>query len=108
VNFISLILLCFSSASLTTHSLSLFLSLLFPSHQINQVAPGSPFGGLKFFGNNFMSRLEGSIVNAPVLEKLTLIDSPGVSSFHVLHTLHTHELTPPVNIYIHMSIYVYV
>ena len=42
------------------------------------VAPGSPFGGLKFFGNNFLTRFEGSIVNAPVLEKLTLVDTPGV------------------------------
>jgi EH domain-containing protein 1 len=44
------------------------------------VAPGSPFGGLKYFGNNFLTRLEGSIVNAPVLEKLTLVDTPGVLS----------------------------
>ena len=42
------------------------------------VAPGSPFGGLKFFGNNFLTRFEGSIVNAPVLERLTLVDTPGV------------------------------
>ena len=44
------------------------------------VAPGSPFGGLKYFGNNFLTRFEGSIVNAPVLEKLSLIDTPGVLS----------------------------
>mmetsp|Transcript_26696 Transcript_26696/g.54667 ORF Transcript_26696/g.54667 Transcript_26696/m.54667 type:complete len:340 (-) Transcript_26696:150-1169(-) len=44
------------------------------------VAPGSPFGGLKFFGNNFLTRFEGSVVNAPVLEKLTLVDTPGVLS----------------------------
>lgn len=44
------------------------------------VSPGSPFGGLKFFGNNFLTRFEGSIVNAPILEKLTLVDSPGVLS----------------------------
>lgn len=44
------------------------------------VAPGSPFGGLKFFGNGFLTRFEGSIVNAPILQKLTLVDSPGVLS----------------------------
>jgi EH domain-containing protein 1 len=42
------------------------------------VAPGSPFGGLKFFGNNFLTRFEGSLVPAPVLERLTLVDTPGV------------------------------
>lgn len=44
------------------------------------VAPGSPFGGLKYYGNNFLTRFEGSFVNAPVLERLTLIDTPGVLS----------------------------
>uniref|UniRef100_A0A7S2W2F2 Dynamin-type G domain-containing protein n=1 Tax=Rhizochromulina marina TaxID=1034831 RepID=A0A7S2W2F2_9STRA len=44
------------------------------------VAPGSPFGGLKFYGNNFLTRFEGAIVNAPVLERLSLIDTPGVLS----------------------------
>ena len=42
------------------------------------VAPGSPFQGLKVFGNAFMTRFEGAVVTAPVLEKLTLIDTPGV------------------------------
>lgn len=44
------------------------------------VAPGSPFGGLKYYGNNFLARFEGSIVSAPVLERLTLVDTPGVLS----------------------------
>ena len=44
------------------------------------VAPRSPFGGLKTFGNNFLARLEGSLVNSPLMEKITLIDTPGVLS----------------------------
>eukprot|EP00614_Pseudopedinella_elastica_P002462 CAMPEP_0172593716 /NCGR_PEP_ID=MMETSP1068-20121228/12960_1 /TAXON_ID=35684 /ORGANISM="Pseudopedinella elastica, Strain CCMP716" /LENGTH=428 /DNA_ID=CAMNT_0013391365 /DNA_START=128 /DNA_END=1414 /DNA_ORIENTATION=- len=44
------------------------------------VAPGSPFGGLKYYGNNFLTRFEGSVCSAPVLEKLTLVDTPGVLS----------------------------
>ena len=44
------------------------------------VAPGSPFGGLKYYGNNFLTRFEGAQVNSPILERLTLVDTPGVLS----------------------------
>ena len=69
------------------------------------VMPGLPFGGLKCvfsrslarppslptpshpphplrrnYGNNFLTRFEGSMVNAPVLKNLTLSDTPGVLS----------------------------
>lgn len=33
------------------------------------VAPGTPFSGLKFFGNAFLSRFEGAVLDSPVLRK---------------------------------------
>jgi len=44
------------------------------------VAPGTPFKGLQMFGNNFLTRFEGSQVDADILRNMTLIDSPGVLS----------------------------
>ena len=44
------------------------------------VTPGTPFKGLDMFGNNFLTRFEGSQVNVDILKNLTLIDSPGVLS----------------------------
>ena len=44
------------------------------------VAPGTPFSGLKFFGNSFLSRFEGAVLDCPILQRLTLIDTPGVLS----------------------------
>ena len=44
------------------------------------VAPNSPFRALQREGNQFLSRFEGSMCNAPLLEHLTLIDTPGVLS----------------------------
>lgn len=44
------------------------------------VAPNSPFRALQREGNHFLSRFEGSLCNSPLLEHLTLIDTPGVLS----------------------------
>jgi len=44
------------------------------------VAPGSPFQGLKYFGNNFLSRFQGVEVDVPILERVTFIDTPGILS----------------------------
>ena len=44
------------------------------------VAPNSPFRALQREGNNFLSRFEGSMCASPLLEHLTLIDTPGVLS----------------------------
>jgi len=54
----------------------------------DQVIPGNalvvdtslPFTQLSHFGNNFLSRLECARLDCPVLEGITLIDSPGVLS----------------------------
>jgi GTPase SAR1 family protein len=39
-----------------------------------------PFGGLNPFGNNFLSRMEGSECDAAILQNITLIDTPGILS----------------------------
>lgn len=39
-----------------------------------------PFRGLGPFGNNFLSRFEGIEINSPVLNNVTLIDTPGILS----------------------------
>jgi EH domain-containing protein 1 len=39
-----------------------------------------PFGGLNPFGNNFLSRMEGSECEAPILNNITLVDTPGILS----------------------------
>ena len=39
-----------------------------------------PFRGLSPFGNNFLSRLEGVEMDAPILHNITLIDTPGILS----------------------------
>eukprot|EP00586_Coscinodiscus_wailesii_P012546 CAMPEP_0172510816 /NCGR_PEP_ID=MMETSP1066-20121228/231661_1 /TAXON_ID=671091 /ORGANISM="Coscinodiscus wailesii, Strain CCMP2513" /LENGTH=405 /DNA_ID=CAMNT_0013289961 /DNA_START=113 /DNA_END=1330 /DNA_ORIENTATION=+ len=45
------------------------------------VTPGTPFNGLQKFGNNFLTRFEGSQVKeSPILEHLTIVDTPGVLS----------------------------
>ena len=54
----------------------------------DKVVPGAalcsqahrPFGGLNPFGNNFLSRMEGSEVDSPILQNITLIDTPGILS----------------------------
>lgn len=44
------------------------------------VDPKFQFRGLQTFGNNFLSRLEGSFLPCPVLESITLVDTPGILS----------------------------
>mmetsp|Transcript_6348 Transcript_6348/g.10527 ORF Transcript_6348/g.10527 Transcript_6348/m.10527 type:complete len:515 (-) Transcript_6348:42-1586(-) len=39
-----------------------------------------PFAGLNPFGNNFLSRMEGSECDAAILQNITLIDTPGILS----------------------------
>lgn len=39
-----------------------------------------PFTGLSPFGNNFLSRLEGVELNAPILRNITIVDTPGILS----------------------------
>jgi len=39
-----------------------------------------PFRGLSPFGNNFLSRLEGVELNSPILQNITLVDTPGILS----------------------------
>jgi EH domain-containing protein 1 len=39
-----------------------------------------PFTGLSPFGNNFLSRLEASELDAPILKNVTIIDTPGILS----------------------------
>jgi len=44
------------------------------------VHPELPFTSLSMFGANFLNRLEGSQCSAPLLEHISLIDTPGVLS----------------------------
>jgi len=39
-----------------------------------------PFRGLSPFGNNFLSRFEGVEMDAPILNNITLVDTPGILS----------------------------
>ena len=44
------------------------------------VDPKYQFKALQSFGNSFLSKFEGSFVSSPVLESITLIDTPGILS----------------------------
>ena len=44
------------------------------------VDPKFQFRALQTFGNSFMSRFEGSFLPSPVLESITLVDTPGILS----------------------------
>lgn len=50
-----------------------------PGHALAMQAD-QPFRSLQQFGNNFLSKFEGSICNAPILRNITLVDTPGVLS----------------------------
>jgi len=42
--------------------------------------PTLPFSNLKQFGNDFMSNLEGAMMNCELLKNITFIDTPGLLS----------------------------
>lgn len=44
------------------------------------VSPDYPYQSLHHFGTGFLSRLEGSLCNSPLLEGITIVDTPGVLS----------------------------
>lgn len=63
-----------------------FTAILHGDH--DKIIPGAalcsqahrPFGGLNPFGNNFLSRMEGSECDAAILRNITLVDTPGILS----------------------------
>ena len=66
-----------------------FVAVMHAEHGQDRVVPGNalamrsdkPFAGLQGFGNRFLEKLQGAeVTGAPILENLTLIDSPGVLS----------------------------
>jgi GTPase SAR1 family protein len=48
-----------------------------PGHAL-VMQPSKPFRGLASFGNNFLSKFEGAEVNSPILNNITIVDTPGV------------------------------
>ncbi|KCV73093.1 hypothetical protein H696_00638 [Fonticula alba] len=44
------------------------------------VQPDKPFRGLEMFGGGFLSKFQASECNAPLLEEITFIDTPGVQA----------------------------
>eukprot|EP01125_Pyxidicula_operculata_P001059 TRINITY_DN1093_c2_g2_i1.p1 TRINITY_DN1093_c2_g2~~TRINITY_DN1093_c2_g2_i1.p1 ORF type:complete len:510 (+),score=122.22 TRINITY_DN1093_c2_g2_i1:294-1823(+) len=54
----------------------------------DQIVPGNavsvdaekPFHGLNEFGTGFLSKFEASMVNVPILNNITLVDTPGILS----------------------------
>ncbi|CAM9258941.1 unnamed protein product [Ectocarpus sp. 13 AM-2016] len=50
-----------------------------PGHALAMQAD-KPFRSLQQFGNNFLTKFEGSVVDAPILRNITLVDTPGVLS----------------------------
>jgi predicted GTPase len=39
-----------------------------------------PFHGLNSFGNGFLTKFEGSLCDADILERITFVDTPGILS----------------------------
>jgi EH domain-containing protein 3 len=44
------------------------------------VSPDLPYGGLSMFGTAFLNKFEAAQLPAPVLEQLTIVDTPGILS----------------------------
>ena len=44
------------------------------------VSANMPFRGLEMFGNGFLSKFQGAQLDSPLLQHVTLIDTPGVLS----------------------------
>lgn len=44
------------------------------------VQPDQPYQGLSIFGTGFLSRFEGAVCSAKLLEEISLVDTPGVLS----------------------------
>jgi len=44
------------------------------------VSPNMPFRGLEMFGNGFLSKFQGAQLDSPLLQHVTLIDTPGILS----------------------------
>jgi hypothetical protein len=42
------------------------------------VHPDIPYTGLERFGVSFLNRFEGSMMPSAVLQKITLVDTPGI------------------------------
>lgn len=52
-------------------------SRLIPGHAL-VMQSDKPFRGLASMGNNFLSKFEGAECNTPILQNITIIDTPGV------------------------------
>jgi GTPase SAR1 family protein len=52
-------------------------SRLLPGHAL-VMQSSKPFRGLASFGNNFLSKFEGVEVDSPILNNITIVDTPGV------------------------------
>jgi GTPase SAR1 family protein len=50
-----------------------------PGHALAMQAD-QPFRSLQQYGNNFLTKFEGAIVDSPILRNITLVDTPGVLS----------------------------
>jgi len=65
-----------------------FTTIMYEPNGVDRVIPGAalcsqadrPFRGLSPFGNNFLSRFEGVEMDAPILQNITLVDTPGILS----------------------------
>ncbi len=50
-----------------------------PGHNL-AVQPGKPYQSLSALGAGFLSRFEGAQCPAPLLEQISIVDTPGVLS----------------------------
>lgn len=57
------------------------------------VSPNMPFRGLEMFGNGFLSKFQGAQLDSPLLQHVTLIDTPGILSGEKQRIGRTYEFT---------------